>query len=58
VKLHKNSDFMMDINEINIELSENFQRNINECCESRSNRKINSFSTGYCKCRGRVAIAI
>jgi hypothetical protein len=43
---------MMDINKINVELSEDSQRYVNEYCESKSNGKINGFSTGCCKCRG------
>jgi hypothetical protein len=34
--MRENSDFAMDINEINLELSETFQRYITECCESES----------------------
>jgi hypothetical protein len=49
----ENSDFARDINEIVIELSENFQRYINECCESESDGKIDGFDAGCCKCRGR-----
>jgi hypothetical protein len=36
----------MDINEINVELSENIQRYVNECCESKSDGKIDGFGTG------------
>jgi hypothetical protein len=50
--LHENYDFIMDINEINVELSETFQRYVNECCESESDGNINGFNTGYCKHRG------
>jgi hypothetical protein len=49
---------MTDINKVNVELSEHFQRYVNEYCESESDGKIDSFSAGYCKCRGRVTIAI
>jgi hypothetical protein len=48
----------MKVNKINVELSGNSQRYINEHCESESNRKIDSFGTGYCKCRGGVAVAM
>jgi hypothetical protein len=49
----------MDINEINVELSENFQRYVNECCESESDGKIDGFAAGYCKRRGGgVAVAV
>jgi hypothetical protein len=50
--MHENSDFMTKINEINVELSGNSQRYVNEYCKSESNRKIDSFSTGCCKRRG------
>jgi hypothetical protein len=49
---------MIDINEINVQLSENFQRYVNECCKSESDGKIDGFSTSYCKYRGGVTIAI
>jgi hypothetical protein len=52
VKSYENSDFAMDINEINVELSEHLQRYINEGCESEFDGIIDGFSTGYCKCRG------
>jgi hypothetical protein len=52
------SDFMTKINEINVELSGHSQRYINECCESESDGKIDGFSTGCCKRRGGVTIAI
>jgi hypothetical protein len=48
----------MGINEINVELSENVQRYVNECCESESDGKIDSFDAGCCKCRGGVAVAV
>jgi hypothetical protein len=49
----------MDMNEINVELSENFQRYVNECCESESDGKIDGVHAGCCKCRGGgVAIAV
>jgi hypothetical protein len=48
----ENSDFAMDINEINVELSENSQRYVNECCESESDGKIDGFGAGCCKRRG------
>lgn len=44
---------MMKINEINVEHSGNFQRYINECCESESDGKMNGFSAGCCKFRWR-----
>jgi hypothetical protein len=50
--MHENSDFTMKINEINVELSEKFQRYINECCESESNGTIHGFDAGCCKRRG------
>jgi hypothetical protein len=43
--MHENSDFMTKINEINVELSGNLQRYVNECCESESDGKIDGFST-------------
>jgi hypothetical protein len=42
----------MDINEINVELCESFQRYVNECCEFASDGKIDGFGAGCCKCRG------
>jgi hypothetical protein len=33
----------MDINEINLELPEHFQRYVNECCESESDGKTDGF---------------
>jgi hypothetical protein len=50
--MHENFDFVMKINEINIELSGNSQRYINECCESESDGKIDGFGATYCKRRG------
>jgi predicted nucleic acid binding AN1-type Zn finger protein len=50
--MHENSDLATKINEINVELSGNSQRYVNECCESQSDGKIDSFSAGCCKCRG------
>jgi hypothetical protein len=47
--MHKNSDFMTKINEINVELSGNSYRYINECYESASDGKIDGFSTGCYK---------
>jgi hypothetical protein len=41
--MHENSDFATKINEINVELSGNSQRYINECCESESDGKIDGF---------------
>jgi hypothetical protein len=49
-KSRENSDFAMNINEINIELSQNLQRYINECCKSKSDRKIDGFGPGCCQC--------
>jgi predicted PP-loop superfamily ATPase len=46
------------INEINIELSGNSQRYVNECCESEFDGKIDGFGAGCCKCRGGVAVAV
>jgi hypothetical protein len=46
----------MKINEIYVELSENFQRYVNECCESESDGKIDGFGAGCCKRRGGVAV--
>jgi hypothetical protein len=57
-KSRENSDFATDINEINVELSETFQRYVNECCESESDRNIDGFSAGCCKRRGGVAVAV
>jgi hypothetical protein len=54
----ENSDFTTDINELNVELSQNLQRYVNECCESESDGKIDGFAAGCCKRRGRVAIAM
>jgi hypothetical protein len=54
----ENSDFTTEINEINVELSGNSQRYVNECCESESNGNIDGFSAGYCKRRGGVAVAM
>jgi hypothetical protein len=56
--MHENSDFATKINEINVELSENSQRYVNECCESESDGKIDGFDAGCCKCRGGVAVAV
>jgi hypothetical protein len=56
--MHENCDFMTKINEINLELSGNSQRYVNECCESESDRKIDGFSAGCCKRRGGVAIDV
>jgi hypothetical protein len=42
-KMRENSDFATKINEINVELSENLQRYVNECCESESDGKIDGF---------------
>jgi hypothetical protein len=48
----------MNINEINVELSDTFQRFVNECCECESDGKIDGSSSGCCKRRGGgVAIA-
>jgi hypothetical protein len=41
--MHENSDFKTEINEINVELSGNSQRYVNECCESESDGKIDGF---------------
>jgi hypothetical protein len=57
-KTRENSDFAAKINEINLELSGNLQRYVNECCESESDGKIDGFGAGCCKCRGGVAVAI
>jgi hypothetical protein len=57
-KSFQNSDFTTDINEINVELSENFQRYVNECCESESDGNIDGFDAGCCKCRGGVTLAV
>jgi hypothetical protein len=43
---------MTKINEINVELSGNSQRYVNEYCKSESDRKFDGFSAGCCKCRG------
>jgi hypothetical protein len=48
----------MKINEINVELSGNSQRYINECCESESDGKIDGFGAGCCKRRGGIAVAM
>jgi hypothetical protein len=40
----ENSDFVTNIDEINVELSGNSKRYVNECCESESDRKIDGFS--------------
>jgi hypothetical protein len=50
--MRENSDFAMKINEINVELSENSLRYVNECCESESDGKIDGFGAGCCKRRG------
>jgi hypothetical protein len=50
--MRENSDFATKINEINVELSENFQRYINECCESEFDGKSDGFGAGCCKRRG------
>jgi hypothetical protein len=50
--MHENSDFATQINEINIELSGNSQRYVNECCESESDGEIDGFGAGCCKRRG------
>jgi hypothetical protein len=44
--MHENSDFMIDINDINIELSGNRQRYVNKCSKSEANGKIDGFSAG------------
>jgi hypothetical protein len=46
-KTLENSDFATKITEINLELSGNSQRYINECCESESDGKIKGFG-GRC----------
>jgi hypothetical protein len=56
--MRENSDFATKINEINVELSGNSQRYINECCESESDGKIDAFGAGCCKRRGGVAVAM
>jgi hypothetical protein len=56
--MRENSDFATDINEINVELCENFQRYVNECCETETDGKIDGFGAGCCKRRGGVAIAV
>jgi hypothetical protein len=48
----------MKINEINVELSGNSQRYVNECCESESDGKIDGFGAGCCKRRGGFAVAM
>jgi hypothetical protein len=50
--MHENSDFVTKINEMNVELSGNSQRYINECWEYESNGKIDGFGAGCCKRRG------
>jgi hypothetical protein len=55
-KLGENSDFAMDINEINIELSDNVQRYINQCCKAESDGKLNGFGAGCCKRRGGLPL--
>jgi hypothetical protein len=47
--MRENSDCVTKINEINVELSGNSQRYVNECCESESDGKIDGFSAGCCK---------
>jgi hypothetical protein len=42
----------MNINNINVELSEHLQRNVNAGCEYESEGTIDGFSAGYIKCRG------
>jgi hypothetical protein len=42
-KTRENSDFATKITEINVELSGNSQRYVNECCESESDGKIEGF---------------
>jgi hypothetical protein len=56
--MRENSDFATKINEINVELSENFQRYVNECCESEFDGKSDGFGAGCCKRRGGVAVAM
>jgi hypothetical protein len=56
--MHQNSDFTTKINEINVGLSGSSQRYVNECCESESDGKIDGFTTGYCKRRGGVTVAV
>jgi hypothetical protein len=43
--MRENSDFVMKINEINLELSGNSQRYVNERCESEADGKIDGFGT-------------
>jgi hypothetical protein len=50
--MHENSDFAMKIYEINVELSGNSQRYVNEYCESKSDGKIDGSAAGCCKYRG------
>jgi hypothetical protein len=57
-KMHENSDFATKINEINVELSGNSQRYVNECCESESDGKVDGFCARCCKHRGGVTIAM
>jgi hypothetical protein len=56
--MRENSDFATKINEINVELSGNSQRYVNEYCESESDGKIDGFGAGCCKRRGGVAVAV
>jgi hypothetical protein len=56
--MRENSDFAMKINEINLELSGNSQRYVNECCVSESDGRSDGFGAGCCKRRGGVAIAV
>jgi hypothetical protein len=56
--MHENSDFATNINEINVELSGNSQRYINECCESESHGRIDGFGACCCKHRGGVTVAL
>jgi hypothetical protein len=51
-KMHENSDFATKVNEINVELSGNSQRYINECCESESDGKIDGFGACCWEHRG------
>jgi hypothetical protein len=56
--MRENSDVAAKINEINVELSGNSQRYVHECCESKSDGKIDSFGAGCCKRRVGVAVAV
>jgi hypothetical protein len=56
--MRENSDFTTKINEINVELSGNSQRYVNECCESKSDGNIDGFGAGCCKRMGGVAVAM